>query len=122
MYAIVCILVMDDLWNCLPQKKNVSSFREGSQTPAKTHENCDLQVFFYKISFKTYLPLKPPQHIPTYPNNIVRAQGGYGASSAVAATAGAATAGTWVANGCNAEDSHGLSMGPSAQIDKCQIM
>ena len=72
MYAIVCILVMDDLWNCLPQKKNVSSFREGSQTPAKTHENCDLQVFFYKISFKTYLPLKPPQHIPTYPNNIVQ--------------------------------------------------
>ena len=46
---------MDDLWNCLPQKKNVSSFREGSQTPAKTQENCDLQVFFYKISFKTDL-------------------------------------------------------------------
>ena len=72
LYDIVCILVMDDLWNCLPQKKNVSSFREGSQTPAKTHENCDLQVFFYKISFKTYLPLKPPQHIPAYPNNIVQ--------------------------------------------------
>ena len=28
-------------------KKNVNSCRGGSQTPAKTHENCDLQVFFY---------------------------------------------------------------------------
>ena len=38
-------------------KKNVNSCRGCSQTPAKTHENCDLQVLFYKISFRTNLPL-----------------------------------------------------------------
>ena len=49
------ILAMNDLWNRLPQKKNVSSCRGGSQTPAKTHENCDSQAILYKIPFKTYL-------------------------------------------------------------------
>ena len=40
-----------------PAQKYANICRGGSQTPAKTHKNCDLQVFFYKIFFKTYLPL-----------------------------------------------------------------
>ena len=36
-----------------PEKKNVSSFMGGSPTHAKPHENCDFQMFFYKISVKT---------------------------------------------------------------------
>ena len=35
-----------------PEKKNVSSFMGGSPTHAKPHENCDFQMFFYKISVK----------------------------------------------------------------------
>ena len=50
-------IVMDYLWDLLLKKKNVSSCRGGSQTPAKTHENCDFEALFYKISFKTYLSL-----------------------------------------------------------------
>ena len=40
-----------------PEKKNVSSFRGGSPTHAKPHENCDFQMFFYKISVKTSIAL-----------------------------------------------------------------
>ena len=40
-----------------PEKKNVSSFMGGSPTHAKPHENCDFQMFFYKISVKTYFSM-----------------------------------------------------------------
>ena len=50
-------IVMDYLWDLLLRKKNVSSCRGGSQTTAKTHENCDFQAFLYKMPFKTYLSL-----------------------------------------------------------------
>ena len=40
-----------------PEKKNVSSFMGGSPTHAKPHENCDFQMFFYKISVTTYFSM-----------------------------------------------------------------
>jgi hypothetical protein len=54
---------MDYLWNLLPPKKNVTSCRGIFQTPAKTHENCDLQDF--RNAF-TKWPIYLPSYLSIY--------------------------------------------------------